>query len=98
MKAIVVQTLEQFDELQGRIHQQLKNNLPGYNETKGFLRWAEPTIQNTTTGYYACPIKDDGLRGAIILAFALTETEKNNIVELDQNDETWFPQPEEELI
>lgn len=95
MKVIIVNTLEEFDELQGRIHQALLDNLNGYSEDRGFLRWAEPTIVNSVTGEIACPVTVTGMRGAIILAFALNEVERNAIEELDQSDETWFPMPEE---
>ena len=95
MKAIITQTLQEFESLQSKIHQGLVNNLPNYKESNGFLKWAEPTLKNTETGYYACPVEVTGLRGAIILGLVLTDEEKHLIVELDKEDETWFPKIEE---
>ena len=91
MKAIITNTIEQFDELQGRIHQALIDNLSNYSAEC----WAKPTLINTETGYYACPIEVTGVRGAMILAFGITNEERNSIVDLSQDDETWFPLPEE---
>lgn len=93
MKAIIVETLEQFETLQFKIHNSLKV-IPGYSEARGFLRWAEPTLQNTVTGFYACPVEDvTTLRGAVMNS-SLTQLEKDGIVDLDMNDETWFPKIE----
>lgn len=94
MKAIICQTLEEFNILENRIHEALKL-IPGYSEDRGFLRWALPDRVNTVTGYIACPIAElDNLRGAVMIGI-LSDAEKQSIVELDPNDETWFPRNDE---
>jgi NOL1/NOP2/fmu family ribosome biogenesis protein len=92
MKVIIKTNEIEFNDLNDRIHQALITNLPKYNATK----WSEPII-NQSSGEYACIIEDTGLRSAIILAFVLTEDEKNNIIELNKEDTNWFPVIEEDI-
>ena len=89
MKVIIKNTMEEFEILQNRIHLSLQENIQGYVGEK----WAEP-ITNVTTNEFACIIETEGLRGAIILGFVLTNEEKNSIVEILSDDENWFPKRE----
>ena len=89
MKAIIKKTIEEFDNLNERIHLSLQENIPGYSGVK----WSDP-INNVTTNEIACIIETEGLRGAIILGFVLTNEEKNLIVEISHDDENWFPKRE----
>ena len=87
MKVIISQTIEEFEILQNKINNSLITNAENYNAEK----WAEPSLLNELTGQYACPIEIEGFRGQIILNNCLSEDEINSIINLDQNDEIWFP-------
>jgi hypothetical protein len=86
MKAIIYNTIDEFNSLNERINNALYDNIQGYNA----IKWCEPII-NTVTNEYACPLETEGLRGAIILGFVLTNEEKVSMVDISQDDENWFP-------
>ena len=85
MQVIIKQTLQEFEDINERIHAALMANIPGYSGSK----WSEPIV-NKTTNEYACIVETEGLRGAIILAYVLTETEKTSIISISIEDENWF--------
>jgi len=91
MKAIIVNNLEEFETLQTKIHNSLKI-IPGYSEDKGFLRWAQPTVVNSETGKIACPVDEETTLRGVVMRTVLSEYD---IIEMDRDDETWFPAPEE---
>ena len=86
MKTIILQTTEEFELLQDRIHQSFLQNILNYQGE----RYANP-ITNVTTGELALMLELEGIRGAIILGFVLTDVEKQSIIEISQDDENWFP-------
>jgi len=89
MKVIILQTNEEFETLQNKIHNSLQLNIEGYNAE----RWAEANLTNKTTGEIACPIELDSPRTNHIIN-CLTKEEYDAITDLDQNDENWFPKNE----
>lgn len=88
MKGIPCNTKE-FNQLQERIHSELKDKLKDYNADN----WAdEKRVPKKTSGKLLLPVSK-GLRYEIILKI-LTQSEKDRIIEVLPGDTNWFPESE----
>lgn len=83
MKVIIKQTMEDFNDLNQRIFDQVKN-IPGNKAEK----WTEPIV-NQTTGEVACIIEDRHPIVKLLCEAALLPTE--TVVEISEEDANWFP-------
>lgn len=84
MKVIVKNTIEDFFELEQRIHNAMIQNIEDYNA----VQWAEPLYSVDKT-LIACSVDTEGVRGSIIQNVLKANEE---IIEIYSNDEFWVEQ------
>jgi hypothetical protein len=90
MKAIILNNIEQFEQLENSIHEALKviNKYPENTE-----KYAEP-IYSIDHSKIAIPIETEGIRGEIITGII----QGFEVVEILATDEFWFEQIKMEMI
>lgn len=94
MKVIICNPDGKFNMYNAKIHKGFIQYLEGYELGKGFKKWANENIVNVVTGSVAIPLPSEGLRYEILMEHILTDSEKNEIIEIDESDEDWFPKEE----
>ncbi|HQQ39853.1 MAG TPA: hypothetical protein PKY72_06100 [Bacilli bacterium] len=77
MKVIIKNTIEDFSELEQRIHNAMAQNIEGYKDNTKL--WAEP-LYSLDKSLVACAVDTEGLSGEVIRNVLLPDEE---IVEIE---------------
>lgn len=89
MNYIKLNSSEAAEALQALINDELTKQISGYNA----IRWTNP-IKHQTEEQYLVDM-GEGRRNEVILAVISPNSE---IVDIDREDENWFPKPKDDML